>query len=88
MSYYEHYQVEIRYKDGTIDNKYYIKNLEDDIIIEYNDKLEKEDGLYLNTIYGQELTLDIINIDEIYINEIEEGYTEDRYMFWMNLNDM
>lgn len=81
MTYYEYYQVEIRYQNGEIEKEFYIKNIEDDIIVEYDDE-GREDGLYINTTNKGQIRKDISNIDEIWIEYIEEGYVEDRYLFW------
>lgn len=82
-----YYEVEIHNKNGSIDKQYHIKNPEDDIVVCYDDKTStKEENIYLITLDNKEIYLDINDIIEIYLNQIEEGYTEDRYMFWMNLN--
>jgi len=78
-----HYEVELYYKNGTSESICKIKYIEDDIIIEYNDETEKEDGLYINPIDSEERTISLDNIDEIYIIEVDKyGYIEDRFLFW------
>lgn len=80
------WQVEIHYKDGSINKEYYIQYIEDDIIIEYDDKTSTiPEYLYLNILDGQELNIDISNMEEIYINKIEDSeYLGEQYLFWMS----
>lgn len=83
MSCYEYYQVEIKYKKGNINKEFYITNTKDDIVVKNKDE-ENESSLYLNTINKGKLNIALLDIDEIWIEYIEEGYTEDRYLFWTN----
>lgn len=79
-----HYEVELYYIDGTVEAICHLENIIDDIIIEYDDETStKEEGLYINPIDGEERTISLDNIDEIYIIEVDEyGYIEDRFLFW------
>ena len=79
-----HYEVELYYTDGNVEDICRLENIIDDIIIEYDDKTStKEEGLYINPIDGEERTISLDNIDEIYIIEVDEyGYIEDRFLFW------
>jgi hypothetical protein len=81
------WQVEIHYKNKTINTDYKIQYIEDDIMIEYDEKTSTfPEYLYLNTIDDKELNIDIVDIDEIYINKIEnDEYVGEQYLFWKSL---
>jgi hypothetical protein len=83
------WQVEIIYKDKTINRKYEIETIEDDIIIEYDEKTSTiPEYLYLNIINKGDLNIDISNMDEIYLNKIENGeYLGEQYLFWQSKNN-
>lgn len=77
----EYWEVEIHYKDKTTNSDYHIEDAIDSIVVTYDDNLMIEDGLYLNTLNYGELTIDLSNIDIIYVNHIENGFCDDYYVF-------
>lgn len=82
----EYYEVEIHHKDNTYNTDYKIKYIEDDIIIGYDETSTVADTLYINPIEGEEINLDIKNIDEIFLNKIyKNGECEENYLFWEDI---
>jgi hypothetical protein len=79
-----HYEVELYYTNGTVESICKLENIINDILICYDDETStKEEGLYINPIDGQEQTISLDNIDEIYIIEVDKyDYIEDRFLFW------
>lgn len=77
------WQIEIHYKDGSIKTEYEIFYIEDDILIEYDEETSIiPEYLYLHTIDDNELYIDMTDIEDIYINKIENGeYLGEQYLF-------
>ena len=78
----EYWEVEIHYNNKTTNSDYHIEDTIDSIVITYDDELKIEDGLYLDTLNHGELTIDLSNIDIIYVNHICDEFCDDYYVFW------